>query len=174
LTPTQWLFGRDAFKKIQRASTIASLGSHLKGSQQLAMTDAATTDRTNAGGWRGSRSPGASDTDVRATVRTVTTVPTAGAAGAPGASSGSGIDASTQRYLVEEWRAAELEVADSVHHSNLERIFAAFQAMNRSRLSDEQRKDVLSRLDRLNQINTYSWIKFRIDIIREADSLLAH
>ncbi|GEM_PF-7099783 len=74
------------------------------------------------------------------------------------------------RYLIEEWRRAELDVADSVHHVFLDRIFATFDSTQRSAAEPEARARLLEQLDLLNGMNQLAWVRMRAEVNRRADS----
>jgi hypothetical protein len=94
----------------------------------------------------------------------------AAAAAGPDSSPASPGDA--QRYLIEEWRHAELEVADSVHHAVLVRISHTFDSAQGTTMSPEDRSRVLRQVDDINQVNQMMWAGRRVDVNHHADSAL--
>jgi len=160
LTPTQWLFGRDAFAKLTNVAQQAWVGRHLHGPDvELASSD---------GGGHVPRGEARPATSARVTHDTGGSLILAPNTMTASASS----DASSRRYLAEEWRAAELAVADSVYHANLDRVFEVFEALERGHVAEPQRQQVLLRLNRINEANAIAWIKFRQEVNHEADSLV--
>ena len=91
------------------------------------------------------------------------------AAEAPGAVSTTS-NAETQRYLIEEWRRSEVNIADSLHHAVLGRISRVFDSAQSSSVSPDDRLQIERHLDRINSINQLTWIERRIAIYRQADS----
>ncbi len=83
------------------------------------------------------------------------------------------VEARAGRFLVEEWRDAELAVADSVHHSVLLQIGATYDSAEAAGVSGQARTEVLARLDRLARANQYSWYLFRSQVNLRADSAIA-
>lgn len=78
--------------------------------------------------------------------------------------------ARANQYLIEEWRQAELGVADSVHHDVLLRIGRTFDSAQAAGVSGSTQRDLLTRLDRLAKANDYSWVFFRAQVNASADS----
>jgi hypothetical protein len=78
--------------------------------------------------------------------------------------------ASIQRYLIEEWRRSEIEVADSLHHAVLVRISRTFDSAQRSTVSPEERMRILRQVDAVNRVNQFMWVERRGDVNRQADS----
>ncbi len=72
--------------------------------------------------------------------------------------------AQVNRYLIEEWRQSQLEVADSVHHSVLLRIGTTFDSATSAGVSANAQRDLMTRLDRLIRANEYSWVFFRTQV----------
>jgi hypothetical protein len=164
LSPTQWLFGRDAFAKLTQVEQGAWTGHRLRSPNvELASSD--------AGGGQSTRTAPTSERRAAPIGDTGSNTMTPGQSTT--ASAEPATDRGTQRYLIEEWRAAELAIADSVYDSNLEHIFQVFQVVERGRVAEPQRQQVLVRLDRMNQANQYAWFKFRQSVNHEADSLTA-
>jgi hypothetical protein len=154
LTPTQWLFGRDQFTK-------------LVGTPATALEEAAGRMQwTSAFAGADQSRPGTSPRGKPAS-------PTAGAKSdavdAPDSGRGS---PDTQRFLIEEWRRAELGVADSVYHRALQGIVGTFDSAQRAHTQDPARTRLLQRLDGLLAVHNYTWSVFRAQIMRRADSAL--
>jgi hypothetical protein len=80
------------------------------------------------------------------------------------------VKAQAQRYLVEEWRQAQLEVADSVHHAVLLRIGATQDSANAAGVAGNARTDLLRRLNDQARANDYSWFIFRSEVNTQADA----
>jgi len=150
LTPTQWLFGRDAFTKLSQpqVSALAAAQTHTDWAPALAHAAEPLPQRGH-----GSRSD-----------------PTVAKQG-PGDNRESPV--ATQRFLIEEWRRTELDVADSVHRANLERMAVTFDSAQQAGIRDADRARILQRLDQVNRANEYTWRVFRAQIDRRADSAIA-
>jgi len=80
--------------------------------------------------------------------------------------------AEAQRYLIEEWRQTELEVADSVHHVVLVRIARTYDSAQQSTVSAEDRQRILRQVDGINQVNQVMWFERRRDVNHQADSAM--
>jgi hypothetical protein len=104
-------------------------------------------------------SPGAGAPAVQAATR------------ADGASTTPATEAQGTRYLIDEWRRAELGIADSIHHAVLIRITHTYDSAQRSSLTDDQRTRVLREVDGINDMNQMMWFKRRGEVNRTADSL---
>ena len=156
LTPTQWLFGRDAFSK-------------------LAQPPMSAMDAANRATWKSAfevtdGSLKTKNADSKAVGRHTPSAPDATMTAAP-LSPDSAI--AMQRLLVQEWIRTELGVADSVYHEHLQRLANRFDSAQRATLSDTARRSVMLRIDALLAGDNYTWIKFREDIVRRADSALS-
>jgi hypothetical protein len=149
LTPTQWLFGGDLRKKLTETPMPVVLEAHAQSRWTEAM-DRVARERKPL--------PSATFVPRRQVV-------------APAARSEPSDTA--QRYFVDEWRRTELDVADSVHHANIERIATTFDSLGRANVPDSIRTQVLRRLDRLNQANDYTWLMFKVEVMRRADREIA-
>jgi hypothetical protein len=160
LTPTQWLFGHDQPRKLNRPLTSIVTDAQARGTWGLAL------DRAGAGP-AGGGSTGSSRAATPAVPRRAATPPV-GDSGARSAAS----ERAVNRFLVEEWRRTELDVADSVHHANLERIFVQFDSAQRIHLPDSERNRILVQLDRMNSSNDYAWLIFKAEINRRANDAL--
>ena len=73
-----------------------------------------------------------------------------------------------QRLWIEEWRNAELGVADSLHHAVLLRIWRLFDSAQT--VSREGYAETLREVDAVNRMNDITWAKRRWEVIRQADS----
>jgi len=148
-TPAQWLFGRDRLKEVASVPMPAAMTaqSELRWTAALDRAGSLDTQAPVATG-------GAQVTHVVAAAR-IESAETA------------------QRFLVEEWRRTELAVADSVHHANIQQLVTAFDSLGRPGVPDSTRVEGLRRLDRLNHANQFTWLMFKAEIIRRADSAMA-
>jgi hypothetical protein len=81
-------------------------------------------------------------------------------------------EAQGERYLIDQWQRAELDVADSIHHAVLTRITRMYDSAQRRSLTDDERVRVLREVDGINDMNQMMWFKRRGDVNRTADSLL--
>jgi hypothetical protein len=154
LTPTQWLFGKDPFSKLGRTPTATDL--QLAGHVNWSSVFSGADESLKAGGTGkgGSRHAATDASHIASTQVTA----------APGAS---------QSFLVEEWRRTELAVADSVYHEDLAFIASAFDSAERSPVSDVQRMQIMRHLDALLARTNATWVTFRAEVTRRADSALA-
>ena len=75
------------------------------------------------------------------------------------------------RLEIIEWRRSALEAAESAHHAILERITASFDSAQQPRVSQRERLNILTKLDRINQANESTWIAITNEINRMADSV---
>jgi hypothetical protein len=106
----------------------------------------------------GSAVSGAATSGVQATARCdSTTTPPA-------------TEAQAQRYLIEEWRRSELNIADSIHHGVLIRITHLYDSAQRTPLSPDQRISVIREVDGINGMNQMMWFERRAEVNRAADS----
>jgi hypothetical protein len=80
------------------------------------------------------------------------------------------VRAQAQRYLVEEWRQAQLEVAASVHHAVLLRIGATQDSASAAGMTGGARTDLLRKLTDQARANDYSWYIFRSEVNTQADA----
>jgi hypothetical protein len=95
-----------------------------------------------------------------------------GATRADSASTAPATEAQGERYLIEEWRRAELDIADSIHHAVLIRLTRMYDSAQRSSLTGDERARVLREVDGINDMNQMMWFKRRGDVSRTADSLV--
>ncbi len=161
LTPTQWLFGKLQDKKLAAPSTHSMLMARARMATLSTMPAAPTAVSPEyAALLHLLVLPAAPGTAVRA-ARQLTPAEEKAMQDQAG------------RYLVEEWRAAEIAVADSVHHDVLVRIGKTYDSLEVAGVSRQDRTDGLSRLDQLAETNQYSWVLFRYQINLRADSAIA-
>ncbi len=89
---------------------------------------------------------------------------------AGGASTRPATEAEGQRFLIEEWRRSELEVADSVHHLVLVRLNRLYDSAQSRSVSPGDRLRILREVDGVNVANQVMWLERRTDVMRTADS----
>lgn len=156
LTPTQWLFGSNIGAKLSHTPTRVTLAASANSGWAAVQAHA-------------DQALSAATTKVLAKTR-----PPAAASGAAQLQPTPDTDSLTpQRFLIEEWRHTEIGVADSVYHEALLRITATFDSTQRAPINDAARTSVLRRLDALLDASNYTWVIFRSEIRRRADSALA-
>jgi hypothetical protein len=81
-------------------------------------------------------------------------------------------NAETQRYLIEEWRRSELNIADSLHHAVLGRISRVFDSAQRASVLPDDRLQIERQVDRINSMNQLTWIERRVAVYLQADSAM--
>ncbi len=79
-------------------------------------------------------------------------------------------EAEGQRFLIEEWRRSELDVADSVHHVVLVRLNRLYDSAQGRSVSTDNRLRILREVDGINAANQVMWLQRRADVMRAADS----
>lgn len=81
-------------------------------------------------------------------------------------------EADGERYLIEEWRRSEVDIADSIHHVVLLRLAGEYDSAQRSTVSTGDRARILQDVDGINTINQLMWLQRRAEVNRQADSAL--
>ncbi len=162
LTPTQWLFGSGQYQKLTQPSY------HSVTMMRARMPDLADMQPA----------PTAVSPEYAALLRLTVPPPTPATTAADSTrnltpAEERAMRAQANRYLIEEWRQSQLEVADSVHHSVLLRIGTTFDSAQSAGISANAARDLLARLDRLIRANEYSWVFFRTQVNVSADSARA-
>lgn len=150
LTPTQWLFGTDVSSKLAQTSIVLRV-------QSAAHVDWHSITRVAQGAVMPTRRR-------RAPTAPPSRVDTASVPADP---------ATTQRFLVEEWRQAELSAVDSVYHESIAQLAATFDSAQRAHVAEPQWTAILRRLDGLLTADNYTWAQVRAHIEERADSALA-
>jgi hypothetical protein len=159
LSPTQWLFGKDQNAKMSQQSF-----------HSVSMTRAQMPELQDM-----QPIPTAVSPEYAALMRLLvpppppSTAPTAATRNLTPAEEHA-VRVQANRYLVEEWREAQLQVADSVHHDVLLRIGATFDSAQSTGMTGSARTELFERLDRLAKANQYSWLLFRSQVNLRADS----
>jgi hypothetical protein len=74
------------------------------------------------------------------------------------------------RYSIEEWRHAELEVADSMHHAVIVRLAYTFDSAQRAGVTSEEQLRILRQLSVIDHVNQLMWAERAWDVNRQADS----
>jgi hypothetical protein len=77
-----------------------------------------------------------------------------------------------ERFWIDEWRASELAVADSLHHATLVRITRLFDSVQSDSIPRDEYLRVLREVDAVDQMNQQMWLRRRWDVVRQADSAL--
>jgi hypothetical protein len=155
LTPTQWLFGSNIGTKMSQTPTMVTLAASANS------------------GWAAVQARADHALSAATEARSQTRPPAAAPDAAQMQPTPAGQSLTPQRFLIEEWRHTEIGVADSVYHDALMRITAAFDSTQRAPIDDAARTSVLRRLDALLDASNYTWVMFRAQIRRRADSALA-
>jgi len=89
---------------------------------------------------------------------------------AGGANARPATEAEGERFLIEEWRRSELDVADSVHHMVLLRLSRLYDSAQGRSISTDDRLRILRDVDGVNAANQVMWFERRTDVNRMADS----
>jgi hypothetical protein len=89
---------------------------------------------------------------------------------ADGPSTRPATEAEGQRFLIEEWRRSEFEVADSVHHVVLLRLNRLYDSAQGRSVSPDDRLRILRDVDGINVANQVMWFQRRNAVMRTADS----
>jgi hypothetical protein len=159
LSATQFLFGKDIGLKLSHPSF------HSVAMQRVQMADVGELQQAQIK---------AISPEYAALLRLLV-VPTAPVAGVSQArqltpAEQVAVKAQAEGYLVEEWRQAQLEVADSVHHELLLRIGTTYDSADAAGVTGAARTDLLHRLNDQARTNDYSWYLFRSEVNTRADA----